>query len=255
MLMQYYKCLCFIVLILARVSYADEYVQTIRIAAIDWCPQICIGEEKKGYVIELVAEVFRSTPYNITITYFPWSRGIKYVNEGEYHALLAPTKSEAPNLLFPKFPVGEQSMCFFSSKNNTWRYEGELSLEGLQIGIALDTSVEELNDYIQDNLDQFQFQPYHDRYVRQSVGKVNKGRIDAFLFTKNTTNHILNKFQIKDQIKESGCVSKASFYLAFTPEIKLESKTQSWLTAFDERMKLLIENGYVSGLHKRYGIK
>jgi len=86
--------------------------KTIKVAAIDWCPQICPNQEKSGYVVDLVNKAFTDSDYQLQIDYFPWSRAIKYVLSGQYHALLSPAKAEAPQLRYPKIPVGKQDMCF-----------------------------------------------------------------------------------------------------------------------------------------------
>ncbi|WP_289847705.1 hypothetical protein [Pseudoalteromonas sp. C2R02] len=39
-------------------------------------------------------------------------------------------------------------MCFFSSVDSDWQYQGASSLSDMQIGIGNDTSIEELNDYV-----------------------------------------------------------------------------------------------------------
>ena len=66
------------------------WAETINISAIDWCPQICVGGDKPGYVVELVREVFKGTKYSLNIEHYPWSRAIKNVLQGKYDALLSP---------------------------------------------------------------------------------------------------------------------------------------------------------------------
>ena len=122
--------------------------ETLKIAAIDWCPQICVNELKAGYTVDLINKVYEDSLYELDIDVFPWARAIKYVSEGQYDALLAPAKKEAPDLVYPNFSVGSQRMCFFTSASNPWRYSGEESLVNMQFGIAFDTSIEELNQYI-----------------------------------------------------------------------------------------------------------
>ena len=122
-------------------------------------------------IIELVHEVFKDSQYEITLNYYPWSRAIKNVLQGKSDALLYPAKAEAPSLIYPKLPVGTQRMCFFTKIDSDWTYTTPTSLKNMQIGIATDTSIEELNDYVKVHYEQFQFQPYHDRYVIQNARK------------------------------------------------------------------------------------
>lgn len=231
------------------------YADTINVAAIDWCPQICVNGANAGYTVDLIKKVYEKGSYDLKIDIFPWSRAIKYVSEGKYDALLAPAKKEAPHLVFPRFGVGLQTMCFFTSAKNTWKYSGEDSLSSMQIGIAFDTSVEELNGYIKKHPEQFQFQPYHERYVAQNAGKILKGRIDAFLFTKNTTQHELKKAGLEKGIQNAGCVSQADIYLAFTADKEKSEGIDRAVRFFDFRMEHLIQSGFVDTLHRQYDIK
>ena len=56
--------------------------ETIKVAAIDWCPQICVDETRPGYTVELIKKIFQDSEYTLEIDLFPWSRAIKYVSEG-----------------------------------------------------------------------------------------------------------------------------------------------------------------------------
>jgi len=245
----------FIILWLSySLSIMPTYAQTIKIAAIDWCPQICIDTVKPGYTIELVKRVFEKSEYQVEIDIFPWSRAIKYVSEGKYDALLAPAKKEAPHLVFPRFGVGLQRMCFFNSVNDPWLFSGEKSLLNKQVGIAFDTSIEELNNYIKKHSNQFQFQPYHERYVTQNARKVLKGRIDSFLFTKNTTMLELRNAGFEGEIKNAGCVSQANIYLAFTPNKNKAKEVESAVIFFDSQLEKLVRSGYIDKLYQKYNI-
>ena len=35
--------------------------ETIKVAAIDWCPQICTDEENPGYTVYLIKKIFHNT--------------------------------------------------------------------------------------------------------------------------------------------------------------------------------------------------
>ncbi len=226
--------------------------EVIQISAIDWCPQICLDNNRPGYVVELVRKIFENTPYKLEINIYPWSRAIKNVSSGEADALLSPAKSEAPHLLYPQLAVGYQQMCFFTLTESSWHYEGVGSLKGLQIGIANDTSIEELNSYVKSHAYQFQFQPYHERYLAQSFAKLEKKRMDSFIFTKNSTLFALYKQDKQDSIKVAGCVSKAPIYMAFTPSDKKKDKITEIMSVFDKKLAALKKTSYINKLMISY---
>jgi len=229
-------------------------VNTIKVAAIDWCPQICVNGANAGYTVELIKKIYENSEYQLEIDIFPWSRAIKYVSEGRYDALLAPAKKEAPHLVFPRFGVGIQRMCFFTLANDPWLFSGEKSLLNKQVGIAFDASIEELNNYIKKHPEQFQFQPYHERYVAQNAKKVLKGRIDTFLFTKNTTLLELKKAGLEGSIKNAGCVSEANIYLAFTANKDKGKVVENAVRYFDSQFESLEKSGYIDKLYQQYNI-
>jgi len=227
--------------------------ETISIAAIDWCPQICPKDERNGYILDLVKKVFSDNQYQLEVQFYPWSRAIKMVREGKLDALLAPAKAEAPTLIYPDNEVGAQKMCFFTLSNSKWQYTGLTSLTDQQIGIGKDTSIEELNSYLITHPEQFQFQPYIGRYVEQSFRKLSKGRIDSFLFTYNTTKFELTRLKKWHKVRSAGCVNTAKVYLAFSPKID-EQKRSRLIKEFNMRSNQLFKHGAESNIMKNYGL-
>ncbi|WP_286234243.1 substrate-binding periplasmic protein [Thalassotalea sediminis] len=230
-------------------------IPIFKIAAIDWCPQICPREEPNGYVVDIVLDIYKDFPIKVQIDYFPWSRAIKYVNDGTYDALLSPAKPEAPNLVYPMLAIGSQQMCFFSLTDNLWKYTGEKSLNNLRIGIAKDTSIKELNNFLQTNAHQFQFQPYLDRYVDQNYRKLLKGRIDTFLFTKNTTKWELRKLKVDHELRVSGCLRREPIYLGFTPTKQKKELIEKLSKKFDVGMHQLLASGQLETILEEYQLK
>jgi len=233
--------------------------EPLTVAAIDWCPQLCpitddtihTNDEKPGFIIDIVKTVFKDSDFDLKIAYYPWSRAIKLVKEGKIDVLLSPAKAEAPTLKYPIEEIGIQRMCFFTSVDSDWQYQGASSLSGMQIGIGNDTSIEELNDYVNTHPEQFQFQPYLGRYIKQSIGKLDKKRIDAFLFTYNTTMHELNKMQLSHKYRNAGCVNTTNIYMAFTPKMHNEN-IQSAMDLFDKKMAELHKQGTIESIMDNY---
>lgn len=226
----------------------------INIAAIDWCPQICPQASDPGYIIDIVEDVFKSSPYEPVISIYPWSRAIQYVRNGRAHALLSPAKAEAPDLVYPDQEVGVQSMCFFVLKDSAWQFEGVPSLEGHLTGLASDTSIEELNNLIEDRADLFFVQPYSDEYIQNSVNMLRAGRVNSFLFTYNTTLHILRTMGADKEVRSAGCVSNAKIYMAFSPAPALADDVDKMAAYFDSTMGQFKAEGGVTGIMARYGL-
>jgi len=233
-------------------AFANDGKKTIRIAAIDWCPQLCPHDDEKGYIHDIVQQVFKGSDYNISIETMPWSRAIDLTRRGITHALLSPAKQEAPDLRYPTREVGTQRMCFFVKAESSWVYKGAASLKGMQIGIANDSSVEELNEYVQDHKDQFQFQPYGEYYIESNLLKLERKRIDAFIFTHNTTQYEIRKKNLQDFYKSAGCISTTPIFMAFSPVSSHTNFVTAAMKTFDKRIGFLQKNGTLSQILSRY---
>lgn len=236
------------------VDHPQHQKQIIKIAAIDWCPQLCPRESIPGYVLELVEQVFANSQYQLVIDYYPWSRAIKNVRYGLSDALLSPAKLEAPDLVYPEQAVGKQTMCFFTNAQRNWRYTGTASLRNMQIGIARDTPIQELSSYLAAHPKQFQFQPYHKRFVLQNAIKLQKKRIDAFVFTRRTSEFELHKQGMLEHVKNAGCTGSTNIYMAFTPAKAKKMQINTIKAFFDQRMQTLRASGFVEQLEQSYEV-
>lgn len=242
--------LIFIFFIFSQVLQA----KVINIASIDWCPQLCPQEHKDGYIIDILEELFKNSPYTLNIKSYPWTRSIAMTKRGQVLALLSPAKAEAPDLSYPKLEVGKQMMCFFTKKESKWTYKGTKSLKNLKIGIASDTSIEELNEYVKNNPKQFQYLPYSQTYIEQSIKKLQHNRFDTFLFTKNSTIYKINSLGLKKKFRIAGCVSSASIYMAFTPKENLKEEVGEVIEYFDSKMYKLKKTKVIEKIMKSYGL-
>lgn len=108
---------------------------------------------------------------------------------------------------------------------------------------------------MQSNPQQFQYQPYSERFIAQQVRKVLKGRIDAFLFTYNSTLFELNKIGAARQLKSAGCVTSADVYMAFSPAAGLEPRVNRMMTIFDQRMQQIKQTDLIGRVMGRYGLQ
>ena len=86
--------------------------------------------------------------------------------------------------------------------------------------------------------------------------KLDKGRIDTFLFTRNTTIYTLNKANLLDKYREAGCVSEANIFMAFSPAQAKQNKVSETMVAlFDRRLLELQQAGYIQQLMQRYHLE
>ncbi|RHW74746.1 ABC transporter substrate-binding protein [Colwellia sp. RSH04] len=201
---------------------------------------------------EIIELITAEVPGNFKRMDFPWSHAIKLVHEGRAFALSAPAKKEAPELFYPNIPVGIQKMCFFVRKDSQWFYKGPLSLTNLQIGVAKDASLEELNGYMHEHPEQFQLQPYHGRFLKQNINKLIKRRYDAFVFSINSTLLELKRLNLLGKIKSAGCISEAPVYVACSSAVNYLQTAKYISKKFDIEMLKLAESGQLDTILNKY---
>lgn len=109
--------------------------------------------------------------------------------------------------------------------------------------------------HIVDNSQQFQYQPYHERFIVQNAHKLDKNRIDAFLFTKNSTIYELKQKKEWHKYRLAGCVSQEKIYIAFTPINTAEKDVEAMIEVFEKQMKRLKATGYITLLMKNMDCK
>ncbi|MEX0300353.1 MAG: substrate-binding periplasmic protein [Kordiimonas sp.] len=230
---------------------ADEK-KPLNITQIDWCPQICPDKRNAGFLVDIVNEVFQNSPYELEFHTVPWSRAIMRVRAGTADALLSPSKSEAPELLFPKYAIGYQRMCFFTKKSSTWRFEGIESLKGVSIGMATNTSVRELEAYFTQNKAQFHTMPYTKDYVELSTNMLLSGRFDTFIFTLKSAIHQITKLGLQNKVATSGCLEEVPIYMAFAPN---KAYSNELIEFFDNRFEYLAGTGRFDAIRSKYQIR
>ncbi|WP_394204682.1 substrate-binding periplasmic protein [Shewanella waksmanii] len=240
-------------LLLLVVLTAAVEAKTLKVAATDWCPQSCQHGEQPGYIIDIVEAVFADSEFKLAIDYYPWTRAVRLTEQGHYHMLLGPTKTEAPNLRFPAYPVGQQKMCFFTKADSDWQYQGLASLKDQQIGVVLDASLGEIDQYKTAHPHQFQVLSQPSTYLKQSFAKLRLNRIDSFLFTQVAVEYELALQGAQNEFVNAGCIDAEPIYAAFSP-ILPEQQLLALKTFYDKRMTELHAQGVIKQVMHSYGL-
>ncbi len=232
---------------MSPISTAD----TIRIAAIDWCPFICLNDENPGFLVEYVNEIYKRSNKSLNITIYPWSRAIKRVKEGKDHALLSPAKHEAPDLVYPDTPIGAQRWHFFKLKTNPWT--SSASFDGVKVIYPKDALPRPLEKY--KNLIGFKEKPYNDKYLNSSIAMMLKNRIDLLVSHYSTTTLYLKKNNLENEIISSGEIDQDPLYLAFSPAPQNKQIIEEYMKLFEKEIAILIEEGFIEKILLKYGLE
>ncbi|OUR97928.1 hypothetical protein A9Q84_06955 [Halobacteriovorax marinus] len=255
--------LSLLIVLTFQITHAKDFKTSkrklLKVAAVDWCPQICPENEngRKGYLYDIMEEVFKEGPYKVETEFFPWSRAIHFVKHGKYDMLLSPAKEEAPDLTYHNTPIGYQTHCFWTRKKSSWNYKGANSLVNKKLIIYRDHSYGKLlKKYLSNPVKNTFFTLSYDKtYINRAIGMVSRKRADTFIFTVNSVFDFLKKsktYNVGD-LKISGCLKKDPLWFGLNPNKEMESKK---LAKFiDSRIEELKRKGYYTKVLNKYNIK
>ncbi|BDX05638.1 hypothetical protein [Planctobacterium marinum] len=224
------------------------------VATIDWCPYICdINSDRPGVLVEIVREVYKNTEFEPEFLVLPWSRAIREVESGKHMALLAPAKSEAPNLLYPKHPIGTQRFCFFSRQEDNWQYRLPEDIAQRKVVYPVDGLPLELR-YLQSETNQLQGLSFQDSFEGQTSELLLQGYIDSILITESSMLYFQYEHKHQNKIRTSGCLAEDELYLAFTPSGLHTGEVKLWQDIHDNAAVSPEHQKQVAIILARYGL-
>jgi polar amino acid transport system substrate-binding protein len=200
--------------------YAQSIPSSIELAATDWCPYSCeLDPTEKGLVVDYVQHILKQNGHTLHITFFPWSRAVQEVGNGNKFGLLTAVPAEAPSLLFTQQAVMTYQMCFYAKDNTRWRYTGRDSLKKIVLGgISGYGYGEPVDSFVNDTNNKNIVQLAGEDSLSRLISLVEKQRIDALIADLNVVQWHL-RTSLTRPIVEVGCLSANPFYVAVSPNL------------------------------------
>ncbi|NQZ06969.1 MAG: transporter substrate-binding domain-containing protein [Algicola sp.] len=197
-----------------------EAKELIKVAAIDWCPQICPkSTENPGYLVQLISDLFAKSGFTLKFEIMSWSDAINSVEAGHSDILLSPSKDEAPGLVYHRDPLAIQTHCFWKLADSDWKFKDITSLKNNSIVIYRDHSYGTLlREYLSDNYKKYVFELMYDTsYLQRAHRLLQTGRASAFLFTTNSVLHFKKTNNIST-LKMGSCIKKDHLWVGMSPK-------------------------------------
>lgn len=255
------KLLCLLLLALVSPAGAEEqsappfHYKPIRLVADDWCPQHCEhNQQYKGYIIELVEQALQAEQVPFSISYQPWLRALKAVENGEFDGLLTPTLKGYPQFIFHNEAVGYQDYCFYTRNDSDWNYHQYADLLGKRLGFLKDSGFGELDSYLKQHSDQITVQqfPGGKGYTSKIFDFLERGRADVIVMTSDVYQFSLKTGAINDSFRSAGCLDHERLAVGLSP--KNSPRSQEIARVLDKGILKLRENGELQKILLRYGI-
>ncbi|QYK00707.1 substrate-binding periplasmic protein [Shewanella psychrotolerans] len=231
--------------------YANAKENSIKIATLDYPPFIYQnGDIKTGILLEIVTEAFDRLSVNVDIEFFPITRGLKMVKEGEVDAYFSLKKTPERNatLLFTTMPLVQQRFVIFTLVDSNITYKGDINdLAIYNIGVSCNTSYGPIFDTavrngILKNIDCAQS-------FELNIKKLLAGRTDIIINSQDVGYALLSRLGKKKQVKLiEPPIEVLNSYLAFT-----RVRDYSALAgAFDDALCDMINDGTVNNIKSKY---
>lgn len=214
------------------------------------------GNAKKGYMIEILQEIFAPLGHTIDYQTLSWDDSLAAVEKGQFDAVVGASHDDAPGFVFPQESLGNSGTGLFVKRGNAWTYQGMSSLEKVRLGVIEAYSYsEELDAYIEAHRGS-------DRVVEVSgdnalpilIGMLRSGQVDAVAEDPSVMvfNLLDQKIPVNELVAISMTAEKVPLYVAFSPKKKTSAE---YARQFDDGLRTLRKNGKLQQILYRYGLK
>lgn len=234
------------------------FSDTLRIATDEWCPYDCLAGQnngKVGYLGDLLVETMKARGHKVEFVEVSYTRGLELVREGKLDGTMACFREEAPDFIFPDFPLGKSNSTFFSLKDSSWKYTGTKSLEEAKmIGIidGYDYVDPKVMNYINKKPNNV-LAIKGEKPLERLLEMLLNGRISTIIEDKSVLQYKINQMAKADMIKVSGVTDVViDVFASFSP--KKESSKEYAKILSEETIKMR-EDGRLKVLLDKYGIK
>lgn len=234
------------------------FSDTLKIATDEWCPYDCLpgqNDGKVGYLGDLLVKTMKAKGHKVEFVEVNYARGLELVREGKLDGTMACFREEAPDFVFPDFPLGQSNSTFFTLKNSSWSYTGAESLnQAKMIGIIdgydyVDPTVMEYIDKKPNNILAMKGEKPLERLLEMLIS----GRISTIIEDKSVLEYKITQMGKTDLVKVSGVTdSVIDVFASFSP--KKESSKEYAKILSEETIKMR-KDGRLQILLDKYGIK
>lgn len=233
---------------------APVHADTLRLRADHWYPfNAAPGDERPGFTIEVLKEVFDTHEILLDYQLTSWSRALEQAHSGEADCVVGAYRDEAPQLLFPRQHFAVDVPTFYVLAESPWWYQGEASLAGVQVGVIADYSYgTEFDAWMRDHPGQLNVASGQ-RPLLNNLRMLLAGRVDILVETPAVIDALLAEQGLAGKVREAGVASDGDgrLYLACTNS----PRGETFVSLFDEGWTRLLSSGRLADIYARYGVE
>jgi len=141
-------------LVLAFLLITSAHANIIKLVGVTNCPYTCSeNEANPGFVVDLIAEVFKKEGFEISYTSFKdYEEALETIKTGNSDIMIDVDPSKNPELIFMKKPLAYKHNVIVVPKYLKWKYTSPQSLNELKLAvIEEEIYTNEISEYIAKN--------------------------------------------------------------------------------------------------------
>lgn len=238
------------------IIYTNVQAETLLLKSDKWCPYVCnpnFGQYKqKGYAVEVAKVIFERKGHNIDFQIDNWTNSIDSVRMGVAAGLVATTKSDAPDFIYPKTSIGINHDCFYVRARDPWEFINIGSLKKKKIGIVESYAYSpELMSFLNENR-QNVTKIYGDNPLQLNLKNLDDKKIDILVENPSVFNYYTENKKIRDHYEEAGCTSAEPLYIGFSPK---NPRSKEFAKILDLGIEELRKDGTLGKILQKYSLK
>jgi len=229
----------------------------LRFCSDPWPPYAGKADvENRGYVVEIIQEIYEGLGYVVLYENVPWSRCLRDTRDGIFNGVAGADINEAPDFIFPRSSVGITNPQFFTRPDSQWLYHGVQSLDDIRLGVVQDYTYSPVLDiYIRQHQSdrRLTFVKGTDA-LTQLFNLVKADRIDAFVENATVVEYTLSQLGVEQgKIKPAGSLETGVIlYVPFSPRYQ---ESRELISIFDSGMEQLRNSGRLKEILAKYQVK
>lgn len=227
--------------------------ETIIMTGDKWCPFNCEPQSAKmGYMIEVAKIIFERKGHNIDYQVHSWVKSIENVRNSKATALVATTKFDAPDFIYPEKSMGTNKDCFYVRTKDHWEFNEIADLKNRKLatsqGYAYSAKV---TAYINENPKLVQTASGSDT-LSVNLKRLDSGSVDTIVENPFVFNYMVTEDKSLNKYEEAGCTEDNDLYIAFSPK---NPRSKEFAKILSDGIEELRKDGTLDKIISKYSLK
>ena len=241
---------------LFTLAVTPTWAETLILKADRWCPFSCEPTSQKskdvGYLVEVAKIIFERKGHNIDYQVDTWTNSIDSVRSGSATAIVATTKPDAPDFIYPTKSMGSNKECFYVKRLDPWEFVKMEHLKNRKIGIVESYAYSaELMSYLLDHPEQT-VKSNGDMPLMMNLKNMTENKIDTIIENPFVFNYATTGKKIRDNYEEAGCTEGDPLYIGFSPK---NPRSKEFAKILSEGIEDLRKDGTLDKIITKYSLK